>query len=124
MDFARLRHFIEDHEGRRATAYLDSRGIPTVGVGFNLQRSDAKQRIAALGVSYDALSRRDVALTDQQIDTLLDADIATAMTDARNCVRGFDTLPPDVQMVVVDMIFNLGIGGFAGFKRMIAAIER
>src|SRR5262245_4348221 len=123
MDIARLRRFIEDHEGRRVTAYLDSRGIPTVGVGFNLRRSDAKGKTAALGVSYDALCRGAVSLTDQQIDALLDADIAAAMADARHIVHGFDVLPPDVQMVIVDMIFNLGIAGFAAFKKMIAAVE-
>ena len=93
-------------------------------MGFNLRRPDAKDKITALGVSYDAVCHGAVSLTDGQVNTLLDADIAGAMADARTCVRGFDTLPPDVQMVIVDMIFNLGVGGFSAFKKMIAAVER
>jgi GH24 family phage-related lysozyme (muramidase) len=124
MDDARLRRFIEDHEGRRVNAYSDSRGIPTIGVGFNLSRPDAKDKIAALGLSYDAVCRGTVSLTDAQIDALLDADIAAARAGAHGCVRGLDTLPSQAQMVIIDMVFNLGVGGFSTFRRMIAAVER
>jgi len=92
MDTKALRAMIAQHEGRRATAYKDSKG--------------------------------KVALTDAQIDRLLDADIAAASADARRCVSSFDTLPESAQRVVVDMIFNLGAGGFAQFKKMIAALDR
>lgn len=124
MNSARLRRFIEAHEGRRVNAYVDSRGIPTIGVGFNLTRPDAKDKIAALGLSYEAVCRGTVSLTDAQIDALLDLDIAAARAGARRCVHAFDTLPPQAQMVIVDMIFNLGVGGFSTFRKMIAAVER
>ncbi len=124
MDIERLRALIAEHEGRRATAYKDSRGIPTVGVGFNLTRPDARQKISALGVNYDLLCQTTVTLTDAQIDTLLDADIAGALADARVCVGNFDALPEPAQMVVVDMIFNLGAAGFSKFKKMIGALEQ
>jgi lysozyme len=124
MNSARLRRFIEAHEGRRVNAYVDSRGIPTIGVGFNLTRPDAKDKIAALGLSYEAVCRGTVFLTDPQIDALLDLDIAAARAGARRCVRGFDTLPPRAQMVIIDMVFNLGVGGFSTFRKMIAAVER
>jgi GH24 family phage-related lysozyme (muramidase) len=124
MNSARLRRFIEVHEGRRVNAYVDSRGIPTIGVGFNLTRPDAKDRIAALGLSYEAVCRGAVSLTDEQIDALLDLDIAAARAGARRCVQGFDTLPPQAQMVIIDMVFNLGVGGFSTFRKMIAAVER
>jgi GH24 family phage-related lysozyme (muramidase) len=123
MDVTRLRRFIEDHEGRRVTAYLDSRNVRTIGVGFSLQREDARDKIAALGLSYDVVCRGAISLTDAQVDTLLAADIETAISGARDCVRGFDTLPSDAQMVIIDMVFNLGKRGFANFKKMITAVE-
>jgi GH24 family phage-related lysozyme (muramidase) len=123
IDDAVLRRFIEAHEGRRVDAYLDSRGIRTIGVGFNLQRPDAREKITALGLSYDAVCRGEVRLTDAQIDRLLDSDIADAEAGARRCVRGFDVLPAQAKMVVIDMVFNLGVGGFSAFRKMIAALE-
>ena len=124
MNSARLRRFIEAHEGRRVNAYVDSRGIPTIGVGFNLTRPDAKDKIAALGLSYEAVCRGTVSLTDVQIHALLDLDIAAARAGARRCVQGFDTLPLQAQMVIIDTVFNLGVGGFSTFRKMIAAMER
>lgn len=123
IDSATLRRFVEAHEGRRVDAYLDSRGIRTIGVGFNLQRPDASAKITALGLSYDAVCRGEARLTDAQIDTLLDDDIADAEAGARRCVRGFDALPAQAKMVVIDMVFNLGVGGFSAFRKMIAALE-
>ena len=39
-------------------------------------------------------------------------------------LQGFDTLPLQAQMVISDMVFNLGVGGFSTFRKMIAAVER
>jgi len=124
MDRDTLKRFIERHEGRRATAYADSRNIPTIGVGFNLTRPDARAKLAGLGLDYEAVCGKRVALTDAQIDQLLEPDITDAIDNARRCVSNFDRLPSDVQMVVVDMVFNLGLAGYANFKKMIAALER
>ena len=58
--------FIEPHEGRRNVVYRDTVGVPTVGVGFNLNRTDAP----ALLASVDADLARIMAgtqLTDEQI---------------------------------------------------------
>jgi GH24 family phage-related lysozyme (muramidase) len=93
MDGQKLRRLIEQHEGRRYTSYADSRGIPTVGVGFNLHRSDAQEKIAALGLDYNDVYRGALPLTEEQINVLLDADIAAAIDDAHRCVRGFERLP-------------------------------
>lgn len=44
---------IAESEGSRSCVYNDSLGIPTIGIGFNLKRSDAPTLIAGLGLSYD-----------------------------------------------------------------------
>ncbi len=102
--------FIEPFEGRRHRAYLDSRGHLTIGVGFNLDRTGAVDDLDSLlpGVRYPALRRGDAVLTDPQIDVLLRHDTQRAIDTARRQVTGFDILPTDVQLVVVDMTFNTG----------------
>ncbi len=123
MDAPRTKSWIERWEGRRAKVYTDSAGHPTIGIGFNLDRADAVEKIAALGVSYDDLRAGAVELSDDQIDALFSADLETAIEGARSNVSSFDGLPDEKQMVVVDLVFNLGASGFAAFKRTIAAIE-
>ena len=123
MDRQTALGFIQGHEGRRNSVYNDSEGIPTIGVGFNLQKAGAQQSIEALGVDYSQLLAGTVSLTDPQIDTLFNADLDTAMADAAQRVQGFWNLPDNAQLAVVDMVFNLGGPRFSGFVNFIAALS-
>lgn len=116
--------FIEPFEGRRHRAYLDSRGYKTVGVGFNLDRAGAADDILDLlpNVNYWVLRDGHVALTDAQIDTLLRYDVRRAIDTARRQVTGFDDLPRDAQLIVIDMTFNTG--SLHKWRKFRAALER
>ena len=118
-----IKTWIEGWEGRRQQVYLDSAGHPTIGVGFNLDRSDAPQKIKALGLNYSAVRQGQVTLNDAQIDQLFDADVDRAIADASMIVANFKSIPENKQKIVVDMVFNLGAGGFSGFHNTIKAIE-
>lgn len=102
--------FIEPFEGRRSRVYLDSLGHPTIGVGFNLDRTGAADDLAELlpGVSYRAVRRGDQRLTDAQVDVLLRHDVGRALEAARRHVPNLDRLPREAQLVLIDMSFNLG----------------
>lgn len=122
MDKERASNYIAEHEGRRKQAYTDSEGILTVGIGFNLQEATARERIEALEVDYDALCARTCSLTDAHIDSLFAPDLDTATNDAVNLVPDFWNQPEDVQLAMVDMIFNLGGPRFSKFVKLIAAL--
>jgi lysozyme len=123
VDRQRAQDLIEQHEGRRKSMYLDSKGIMTVGVGFNLEEKSARQRIESLGVDYDDLCAMRTSLTDAQIDELFSDDLDTGIADAVSRVPDFWNQPDDVQVAMVDMIFNLGGPGFSAFHKLIAALE-
>jgi len=110
------------HEDRRHHVYPDSLKIPSIGIGFNLQRSGARQALAAVGADYDQVLAGTQDLTDAQIDTLFNKDLDSAIAGARRQVPNFDQLPFNARLVVVDMMF-MGEGAFAGFKKMIAALK-
>lgn len=114
---------IERHEGRKGHVYTDSVGHPTIGVGFNLDRAGARERIEQLGLDYDKVRSGQQDLTDQQIDALRNKDIEDAESIARRELDNFDELSPDRKDAMTDMAFNLGAKGFAGFKKMIDAVE-
>lgn len=115
--------FVEPFEGRHDKTYLDSKGIPTVGIGFNLQRPDARERMTAVGANYDRILAGQDRLTAEQIDSLLAHDMENFIEDARGIVDNFDSLPKIAQMVIADMTFNMGPNRFGGFKKAIAAFE-
>ena len=121
-DLVSLKFCVERNEARRHRAYLDSENIPTVGIGFNLRRGDARGKIEAFGLDYDQVCNQQIELTDDQIDSLLWGDLATAIDDASALFSNFDELNTARQIILLDMAFNLGKSRLSGFKKMIAAV--
>jgi GH24 family phage-related lysozyme (muramidase) len=117
------KNLLERHEGKRNKMYLDTKGIPTVGIGFNLKRNDAREIIESLGLNYnDVLSGRQ-SLTDQQVYRIFDVNFKEAEQICRNIFPTFNNQPDSVKIVLVNMAFNLGEPRFRGFKKFISAIE-
>jgi len=96
------------HEGLRLKPYHCTAGKLTIGVGRNLE---------------------DRGISEKEAAMLLENDIKDCIADlkeifqARDENGGFDFLPEPVQMVLVDMRFNLGHGGFRLFQKMITAVR-
>ena len=101
MDLVALAAQLEAHEGLRLKPYKDSVGKLTIGVGRNLD---------------------DVGISEAEARVMLWNDMQRTLSDCRG-FAWFDRLTAARKMVVADMVFNLGLAKFRGFKRMIAAME-
>ena len=100
-----LVEMIKRHEGFRQFPYKCSAGKLTIGFGRNL---------ADNGIGYD------------EALILLCNDIDSAISDFYGLFGPSTTvadLPQPVYKALVDMMFNLGLTRFKGFKKMIAAVE-
>jgi len=97
--------------------------VPTIGVGYNLNRSEARSEIEALGLNYDMIRDGRQILSDDQVNTLYDNDIAKSILIARKFINNFNELPTDAKTVLVDMAFNLGETRLRKFKKMQKALE-
>lgn len=93
---------LEVDEGKRAKMYLDSEGIPSIGIGHNL---------------------RDRPISERAIRVIFEDDMAVAEADARRLVTNFDMLSDARKAVVVNMSFNLGYTRFAEFKNTLRLIN-
>jgi lysozyme len=96
-----LREQLIKHEGLRLKPYLDTEGIPTIGVGHNLNE----------GISLA------VAMF------MLDDDISKhthELERAHPVVKGLDQVRRDV---LINMAFNLGVSRLSGFRKMWRAIH-
>ena len=89
-------------EGYRNFPYQDSVGKTSIGVGRNLD---------------------DKGLSDDEIGILLENDINDAVRSASS-MSYWDSLTPNRQLVVADMVFNMGLRRFKGFIKTNAALER
>src|SRR6185295_12579644 len=114
----------ESGSQRHPKVYLDSRGIKTIGHGFNLERQGARAAITAVGADYDRILNGTDSLTDAQIMQLFEPDVDRAIAGARRVVTSFSQLNVERQIVIVDMVFNMGEGGLANFRDMLAALDQ
>merc|ERR1712126_38026 len=59
-----------------------------------------------------------------QRDAYLRTDSANALRDSRRLYQDFDRLPSEVQLIIADMMFNLGYSRLSRFRKMKAAVQR
>ena len=114
---------IKKHEGVKPKKYTDSRGIPTVGVGFNLRRPDADKKLKSVGANPIKVKQGKQSLTDYQMDTLLMGDLKTANQSASELVPNITSHPDRIQGVLTEMAFNLGKKGLSEFKNFLGLIN-
>ncbi len=107
------------NEGYRTCVYKDSKGIPTIGVGFNLEKSGAKEEIESVGANYNMVLNGSQCLNDNQIKQLFNKDMDTAVSCAESFASGIgDT----AESAVADMAFNLGcfqLDSFSTFRSLL-----
>lgn len=123
VDRQKVIDLLTRHEGFRAYSYRDTRGKLTIGIGFNLDAPGAAERCAEVGVDYNAVSFAGHGITQAQAVALLDEGITTAQDAAICTLAGFMDMPEVAQLVVIDMLFNMGREKFLGFHQTIAAAE-
>ena len=118
-----LENDLTKHEGVRNTAYNDSRGFRTIGIGFNLERADAKTRIENVGANYNEIFNGSKALKPEQIQRLFKQDLSDSIEAAKSIFPSFNRYSFNVQRVLVDMCFNLGKTQLPEFKTFCKAIK-
>lgn len=90
-------------ESKRNKMYLDSNKIPTIGIGHNL---------------------RDKPISDAAVMQIFNDDVQDTIDDVNAHLLWFTNLNPIRQDVLLNMCFNLGIGGLLKFKDTLALIQQ
>lgn len=108
LTFDDILNFIREHEGYRPRVYQDTRGIPTIGIGFNLMRPDAKQILNQVGADYNSILSGGRNLTDNQIKEVFKITLTIAYKDAKKWIPAFDGLPKNIKLAILDLSFNMG----------------
>ena len=89
-------------EGKRYKIYMDSVGVPTIGIGHNLN---------------DPIS--DIA-----INQIFKDDLASVVANLQTHIPWLDSLDDVRYGALVNLGFNLGIEGLLEFKPMLSALQR
>lgn len=101
MDLVKLKEELIRDEGIRAKAYLDSKGIPTIGIGHNLQKP----------------------ISSAAIEQIYADDLAEVFTDLNKFLPWWTSLNLVRQRVLANMCFNMGIGTLLEFRNALGAMK-
>jgi hypothetical protein len=128
LDVAQTKKDIIRHEtgGMRQNklfVYYDSKNIPTIGIGLNLQEGRQKARLKKIGLDINQVLKGKQGLTTAQMWQLFNEDFNVALNDAKSFVSNFNSLHPDAQSIIVNMSFNMGLPTLNNFKNLRAALE-
>ena len=107
-----LKKELEVDEGCVKKIYLDHLGYKTCAIGHLVKEGEPEWRLNV----GDPIS-------DERIAELFAADIGWTMADCKQVFSEFDDLPREVKLIIANMMFNMGLTRFSGFKHFIAAVH-
>ena len=113
IDRARYLAQLKRHEGERLTAYLDTVGILTVGVGHNCKASPVP-----------GVEKIGDKITQETSDRLFFQDAHNHETAILKKLPWISALVAPRQAVLFNMAFNLGVAGLLSFKNTLSLIEQ
>jgi GH24 family phage-related lysozyme (muramidase) len=101
---------IVHHEGYEESAYKDTKGKVTIGIGFNLDanKSLAKRYFNSQGLNFDEVYKGNVKLSKDHIEDLFELSMGEVKKMAKSWIPSFQKHPSDVQEVIIEMTYQMG----------------
>ena len=112
MNLEQLREELTDDEGCKYEIYLDHLGYPTFGIG-HLVRDDDPEHGEEVGTS----------VSEDRVIAAFESDIETVLSDCNKLYSDFEDLPEEVQLIIANMMFNLGYPRLSAFKGMKRGVD-
>lgn len=112
MDIDRLREDLKRDEGVKYEIYLDHLGKPTFGIGHLIIEEDQEygQPVGTF-------------VNESRVNECFENDVQTVLRDCKRMFQDFDVLPEEAQLVIANMMFNLGLTRFSKFRNFKAAVD-
>tara|TARA_R100000700_G_scaffold10400_1_gene15089 strand:+ start:2578 stop:3024 length:447 start_codon:yes stop_codon:yes gene_type:complete len=112
IDLKQLRIELESDEGCINEVYLDHLGYPTFGIGHLIRDTDPEYG-CDVGEKISA----------ERVAEAFEDDVQITYNDCLRLYPDFDMLPNEAQLIIANMMFNLGATKLGKFKDMKAAVD-
>ena len=112
MDMVKLREELESDEGVKYEVYNDHLGYATFGIGHLVLESDPEYG-APLGT----------AVSEERCYEVFEQDVQTVLSDCEKLYEDFYDLPEDAQLIIANMMFNMGLTRLSKFKGMKRGVD-
>ena len=112
MNIEQLRKELEVDEGVKYEIYNDHLGYPTFGIG-HLVRDNDPENGKPVGTP----------VSEDRVIEAFNEDVETVLSDCAILYDDFDDLPEEAQLIIANMMFNLGRPRLSKFKGMKAGVD-
>ena len=112
MNKDKLREELAEDEGCKFEIYLDHLGLPTFGIGHLVVEGDPEHG-QPVGTPVD----------NERVRQVFALDIASTLDECHVLYPDFDDLPEEAQLIIANMMFNMGRPRLSAFKGMKAGVD-
>jgi lysozyme len=112
MNIDQLRKELERDEGVKYEVYHDHLGYPTFGIGHLITDDDPE-----CGTPL----RTEVS--EDRVQGAFETDVESVLSDCEQLYEDFGDLPEEVQLIVANMMFNMGYTRLSKFKGMKRGVD-
>jgi lysozyme len=112
MNINKLREQLKIDEGVKYEIYKDHLGYPTFGIGHLITDNDPEYGLP-IGTK----------ISEERVNEVFDTDIEKFINETKKVFPDLDDKPENIQLVLVNMCFNLGAPRLSKFHKFIAAIN-
>lgn len=112
MDKDRLRQELAEDEGCKYEIYLDVHALPTFGIGHLIVEADPEYNQPV-----------GTPVSEERVRRAFNLDVVVTLEDCDRLYPDFDELPEECQLIIANMMFNLGYPRLSKFKNMKAAVD-
>ena len=112
MNIEQLRRELDEDEGCVYEIYLDHLGYPTFGIGHLVTKNDIEFGWS-VGTDVD----------EYRVHEVFEEDVQTVLSDCKKLYHNFYDLPEEVQLIIANMMFNMGLTRLSKFKGMKRGID-
>lgn len=112
MNLDQLRMELEYDEGCKYEIYLDHLGLPTFGIG-HLVTEDDPEHGKEVGT----------AVSEERVIEVFEKDVQVTIEECKKLYDDWLDLPEEAQLIIANMMFNMGRPRLSQFKGMKAGVD-
>ena len=107
-----LRLELEYDEGCKYEIYLDHLGLPTFGIGHLVTEDDPEH---GMDVGTE--------VSEERVAEVFESDVQVTLDECQRLYSDFDDLPEEVQLILANLMFNMGRPRLSKFVKFNACIS-
>ena len=112
MNIEQLREELKEDEGCKYEVYLDHLGLPTHGIGHLITEWDEEYEKPV-----------GTPVSEERVNNCFQSDVHVTIDECKKLYDNFDDLPEEVQLILCNMMFNMGRPRLSKFVKFRAAID-